>query len=86
MRVGIPVDAYPASRTRNSQPHGIGRVVALEHLIAWNNLGRNIVFAGNEEDFFGPGGLQNLLDLIELRRFREVSDIAGVQHEFGSGR
>jgi hypothetical protein len=30
---------------RNSQPPGIGRVVALGDLICWNNLGRNIVFA-----------------------------------------
>jgi hypothetical protein len=30
---------------RNSQPEGIGRVVALEDLVCWNNLGRNVVFA-----------------------------------------
>ncbi len=42
----IEVDAYPESRVRNSQPHGIGRVVALGGLCAWNNLGRNVVFAG----------------------------------------
>ena len=45
----IEVDAYPESRVHNSQPHGIGRVVALDGLWAWNNLGRNVVFAG--EDF-----------------------------------
>jgi hypothetical protein len=45
----VEVDAYPESRVDNSQPHGIGRVVALEGLCAWNNLGRNVVFAG--EDF-----------------------------------
>jgi hypothetical protein len=44
-----PVDAYPESRVHNSQPHGIGRVVALDGLYAWNNLGRSVVFAG--EDF-----------------------------------
>ncbi|MDP9331877.1 MAG: hypothetical protein M3Q30_01000 [Actinomycetota bacterium] len=43
------VDAYPESRVHNSQLHGIGRVMALEGLWAWNNLGRNVVFAG--EDF-----------------------------------
>jgi hypothetical protein len=43
------VVAYPESRVHNSQPHGIGRVVALDGLWAWNNLGRNVVFAG--EDF-----------------------------------
>jgi hypothetical protein len=45
----LDVDAYPESRVHNSQPHGIGRVVALDGLCAWNNLGRNVVFAG--EDF-----------------------------------
>ncbi|MCU1465391.1 MAG: hypothetical protein JWM72_1319 [Actinomycetia bacterium] len=44
----IEVDAYPESRVNNSQPHGIGRVVALDGLFAWNNLGRNAVFAGEE--------------------------------------
>jgi hypothetical protein len=39
------VDAYPESRVRNSQPAGIGRVVALGDGWAWNNLGRNVVFA-----------------------------------------
>jgi hypothetical protein len=43
------VDSYPASRVDNSQPHGIGRVAALDGLCAWNNLGRNVVFA--DEDF-----------------------------------
>jgi hypothetical protein len=38
------VDAHPEIGVRNSQPEGIGRVVVLEHAIAWNNLGRNIVF------------------------------------------
>ena len=45
----VKVDAHPESRVHNSQPHGIGRVVALDGLFAWNNLGRNVVFAG--EDF-----------------------------------
>jgi hypothetical protein len=44
----IEVDAYPTSRVSNSQPHGIGRVAALDGLFAWNNLGRNIVFAGDD--------------------------------------
>jgi hypothetical protein len=49
--VNLEVEAYPKSRVHNSQPHGIGRVVALGDLWAWNNLGRNVVFAGND---FGP--------------------------------
>ena len=48
-RAAVEVDAYPESRVHNSQPHGIGRVVALDGSWAWNNLGRNVVFAG--EDF-----------------------------------
>ena len=42
---GSVVDSYPRSRVENSQPAGIGRVVALSHGWAWNNLGRNVVFA-----------------------------------------
>jgi hypothetical protein len=41
----VVVGSYPESRVRNSQPHGIGRVAALDGLCAWNNLGRNVVFA-----------------------------------------
>ena len=43
-----PVDAFPQSRVHNSQPHGIGRVVALDGLYAWNNLGRSVVFADGD--------------------------------------
>jgi hypothetical protein len=46
--VNLEVDAYPASRVHNSQPHGIGRVVALGGSWAWNNLGRNVVFADKD--------------------------------------
>jgi hypothetical protein len=42
---GAPLDSYPDSHVRNSQPEGIGRVVAVGELCAWNNLGRNVVFA-----------------------------------------
>jgi len=44
----VEVDAHPESRVHNSQPHGIGRVVALRDGWAWNNLGRNVVFAGDD--------------------------------------
>jgi hypothetical protein len=47
----VEVGAHPESRVHNSQPHGIGRVVALGGLWAWNNLGRNVVFA---DEHFGP--------------------------------
>jgi hypothetical protein len=39
------VDAASSTGVRNSQPEGIGRVVALGDLVCWNNLGRNVVFA-----------------------------------------
>jgi hypothetical protein len=39
------VDAASAAGVRNSQPEGIGRVVTLDDLVCWNNLGRNVVFA-----------------------------------------
>jgi hypothetical protein len=42
----IEIDAASEIGVRNSQPPGIGRVVALgDGLTCWNNLGRNIVFA-----------------------------------------
>ena len=41
----IAINAAAETGARNSQPPGIGRVVALGDLTCWNNLGRNIVFA-----------------------------------------
>jgi hypothetical protein len=41
----VEVDAAPEVGVRNSQPEGIGRLVALDGLVCWNNLGRNVVFA-----------------------------------------
>jgi hypothetical protein len=42
---GVVFDSYPRSQVENSQPAGIGRVVSLRERCAWNNLGRNVVFA-----------------------------------------
>jgi len=39
------IDSLPASRVVNSQPAGIGRLVSFGSRCAWNNLGRNVVFA-----------------------------------------
>jgi hypothetical protein len=39
------MDSVPFSRAVNSQPAGIGRIVSLGDRCAWNNLGRNVVFA-----------------------------------------
>ncbi len=41
----VEVDAHAEVGVRNSQPEGIGRVADLGDLVAWNNLGRNVVFA-----------------------------------------
>jgi hypothetical protein len=41
----VEVDAHAEMGVRNSQPEGIGRVADLGDLVAWNNLGRNTVFA-----------------------------------------
>jgi hypothetical protein len=42
------IDAAARRGVRNSQPEGIGRVVALGNLVCWNNLGRNVVFADSQ--------------------------------------
>ena len=39
------LNSLPQSRVVNSQPAGIGRIVSLGRRCAWNNLGRNVVFA-----------------------------------------
>jgi hypothetical protein len=43
--VHADVDSAAEAGVRNSQPEGIGRVVAFGDLVCWNNLGRNVVFA-----------------------------------------
>jgi hypothetical protein len=44
----VEIDAAASVGVRNSQPRGIGRVVALGDLTCWNNLGRNVVFADKQ--------------------------------------
>jgi hypothetical protein len=44
----VDVDSAPDLGVRNSQPEGIGRVVAIDDLVCWNNLGRNVVFADSQ--------------------------------------
>jgi hypothetical protein len=39
------VDAAADTGVHNSQPEGIGRVATPDGMVAWNNLGRNVVFA-----------------------------------------
>lgn len=44
----VEIDAWGQAGVRNSQPEGIGRVASLDGLVAWNNLGRNVVFADRQ--------------------------------------
>ncbi|HXW33046.1 MAG TPA: hypothetical protein VEJ87_00585 [Acidimicrobiales bacterium] len=44
----VDVNSHPEFGVRNSQPEGIGRVANVGDLVAWNNLGRNVVFAHQE--------------------------------------
>lgn len=39
------MDSFPVSRVVNSQAAGVGRIVSFGNRCAWNNLGRNVVFA-----------------------------------------
>jgi hypothetical protein len=48
------LSSHPESRVRNTQPAGIGRVADLGDVCAWNNLGRNVVFASRA---FEPGAV-----------------------------
>jgi hypothetical protein len=61
------VDSHPQSGVRNSQPEGIGRVVAVGELCAWNNLGRNVVFASRA---FRP------LAIFDETRFPEDDELS----------
>jgi hypothetical protein len=75
---------------RNSQPEGIGRVAALGNLWAWNNLGRNVVFAGpdlvvqavfEETDFPGQDEpSQYDLDLHAIVRLEAEGLVLALNH------
>src|SRR5439155_19521926 len=67
---------------RNSQPEGIGRVAALGDLVAWNNLGRNVVFADARFRPVGVFGTTSFPDDDELSQYdfdihaiAELSDV-----------
>jgi hypothetical protein len=61
------VDSHPQNGARNSQPEGVGRVVAVGELCAWNNLGRNVVFASRA---FRP------LAIFDETRFPEDDELS----------
>ena len=54
---------------RNSQPEGIGRVASFGDLVAWNNLGRNIVFADSELRPLAVFGSTRFGDQDELSQY-----------------
>ena len=54
---------------RNSQPEGIGRVADLGDLVAWNNLGRNVVFADRRWQPVAVFGTTSFADDDELSQY-----------------
>jgi hypothetical protein len=67
--VTIEVDANCELGVRNSQPEGIGRVASLGDLVAWNNLGRNIVFADRHLRPVAVFGTTRFWDQDELSQY-----------------
>jgi hypothetical protein len=67
--VTIEVDTRSEAGVRNSQPEGIGRVASLGDLVAWNNLGRNIVFADQQLRPVAVFGSTRFRDQDELSQF-----------------
>ena len=46
----------------------------------------HVMLSGNEKDVLRTCCLQDLVDLVELLRPRQMTDVAGVQYELGSQR
>jgi len=65
----VDVDAHPDVGVRNSQPEGIGRVAHLGDLVAWNNLGRNVVFADRQLQPVAVFGTTSFPDDDELSQY-----------------
>ena len=65
----VEVDAHPEVGVRNSQPEGIGRVADLGDLVAWNNLGRNVVFADRRWQPVAVFGTTSFADDDELFQY-----------------
>jgi hypothetical protein len=65
----VEVDAHPEVGVRNSQPEGIGRVADLGDLVAWNNLGRNVVFADRQLQPVAVFGTTSFPDDDELSQY-----------------
>ena len=75
------IDSAPESGVHNSQPAGIGRVAALRGGCAWNNLGRNVVFADRSLRPRAVFGETEFSDDDELSQFdldvHAIVDLAG---------
>jgi hypothetical protein len=67
--VTVEVDAHPELGVRNSQPEGIGRVAPLGQSCAWNNLGRNVVFASPKFEPVAVFGTTRFPDDDETSQF-----------------
>ncbi len=65
----VGVDAHPELGVRNSQPEGIGRVADLGDVVAWNNLGRNVVFADRRWQPVAVFGTTAFADDDELSQY-----------------
>jgi hypothetical protein len=65
----VEVDAHPEVGVRNSQPEGIGRVAELGDVVAWNNLGRNVVFADRRWQAFAVFGATSFPSDDELSQY-----------------
>ena len=79
----VEVDAHPEVGVRNSQPEGIGRVADLGDLVAWNNLGRNIVFADRRWQPVAVFGTTSFPDDDELSQYD--LDVHAILHLAGDG-
>ena len=65
----VDVNAHPDVGVRNSQPEGIGRVADLGGTVAWNNLGRNVVFADRRWQPIAVFGSTSFPDDDELSQY-----------------
>jgi len=84
------MDSFPVSRAVNSQPAGIGRIASLGSGCAWNNLGRNVVFAdaslhplavfGDTEFPEDDEASQFDLDIHAILELGDTGEIAVVNH------
>ena len=64
-------------------PAGSLGVLAVTFAILLAVVFQHVVLAGDKEHVLRGRGFQNLVDVVELAGFRQMADVAGVQHELG---